>query len=427
LNKQSSPPWRFRGILLSGLAAVLVWLVMSRSLVAYLAVVAPEEALVLRSTYPTALLKLANTRLDLDSVDQDAPGPAAETSEQVRAWAELALLNEPLNARALRILGQLADGEDDERATQLMEAAAHRSIRESRAVHWLMQKSLEKEDYILAIYYADVLLRTRRRLAEQVMPTLAQMAENKEASGELKMVLAKNPPWRAHFFSTLLNSMSDARTPLDLLLSIKGTPAPPSASELYGYLNFLIGHKFYELAHYAWLQFLPPEQLSSAGLLFNGSFETLPSGMPFDWLIAHGPGVTIDIAARPDQDGQRALFMEFGYGRVEFGRVTQMIMLAPGAYRLTGKYKGQITGRRGLEWRISCAGGAPLGKSPMVTGGTPQWKAFEFSFTVPDADCRAQHLRLELAARSASEQLVSGALWYDELRISRSAESAELR
>jgi hypothetical protein len=40
------------------------------------------------------------------------------------------------------------------------------------------------------------------------------------------------------------------------------------------------------------------------------------------------------------------------HGRVEFGGVTQLIMLSPGNYRLKGKYKGQISGRRGLEWRV---------------------------------------------------------------------------
>jgi hypothetical protein len=58
----------------------------------------------------------------------------------------------------------------------------------------------------------------------------------------------------------------------------------------------------------------------------------------------------------------------------------------------------------------------------MVTGVTPAWKDFSFSFTVPSDDCRAQYVRLTLDARSASEQLVSGAIWYDELRISRRQE-----
>ena len=42
------------------------------------------------------------------------------------------------------------------------------------------------------------------------------------------------------------------------LLSLKATPTPPTADELDGYLTYLVDHKFYNLAYYAWLQFLLP-------------------------------------------------------------------------------------------------------------------------------------------------------------------------
>ena len=124
---------------------------------------------------------------------------------------------------------------------------------------------------------------------------------------------------------------------------------------------------------------------------------------------------------RPDDAGQRALYLELGPGRVEFGGVAQTLLLPPGPYRLRGKYRGEITGRRGLVWRIACAGasGPPIGQSPMMVGVSAPWKDVEFTFTVPATECRAQHLRLELDARMASEQLVSGSVWYDELTISR--------
>ncbi len=467
---------RFRIIVLAALAGFLVWQVISRSLVAYLAILAPESAVGLRPTDSTALLNLAlralnrdrardnltpagdaNSNLasqDTSDASEDArPSPAVErfafkpSSEihgadqagqreepssppalsrsldpQVRVWAELALVNEPLNARAFRILGQLAENASDvARAATLMRAAAQRSNRESVAIHWLMRDSFEKQDYASALYYADTLFRTRRNVLAYVMPTLAGIAENKDASGELKKLLAGDPPWRREFFAAVPNAISDARTPLDLFLSIKDTPAPPTSVDLRGYLNFLIGRNLHELAYYVWLQFLSSEQLASAGFLFNGGFEITPSGLPFDWGIVPGSGVTIDIVALPEQDDQHALFVEFGHGRVEFGGVTQMTMLAPGSYEFEGRYKGEIVGRRGLDWRISCAGSkeTPLGKSAMLTGTTPAWKDIKFSFTVPDTNCRAQNLWLNLDARSASEQLVSGFMWYDELRISR--------
>jgi len=55
----------------------------------------------------------------------------------------------------------------------------------------------------------------------------------------------------------------------------------------------------------------------------------------------------------------------------------------------------------------------------MATGASPKWKDIEFAFAVPSSGCRAQQVRLELDARMASEMLISGSVWYDELRIVR--------
>jgi hypothetical protein len=252
------------------------------------------------------------------------------------------------------------------------------------------------------------------------------MAEDAEARIALERLLAGNPPWRAKFLAVLPSGISDARTPLNLLLSLKDTPTPPTAVDLRSYLNFLLGHKLYELAYYTWLQFLPAEQLNSAGLLFNGGFESTPSGLPFDWVITPGSSVTVEIASPPDEAAERALYVEFGHGRVDFRGVSQLIMLAPGTYRLAGRYKGETAGRRGLKWRLACAGepSVVLGESAMAIGVASTWTDFEFGFAVPPA-CRAQRLDLLLDARSSSEKLVSGFLWYDELRISRASHTPD--
>ena len=444
--RQSNRYRRLRIVILAATGALLVWLVTSRTYVAYLGDAAPETALGLRSSDPEALLKRADSMLnprpspskeagpaDTTGADQANSNPAkpvqsaridGKKHDEIRKLAETALANDPLNAQALRILGQLAiDIGDEARAYKLMHAAGQRSNRESFAIFWLMLKSHKGGDYEAAIYYADLLLRTRSDAVNLVMPTLARMAETKEANGELKKLIAGNPPWRSQFFNVLPSNVTDARTPLDLLLSIRDTPTPPTPRDLRGYLNILIQRKYYDLAYYTWLQFLPPAQLSRTGLLFNGSFEITLSGLPFDWVASAGAGASVDTVAHPDQDGQRALQLQFDSGRVDFGGVRQMIVLAPGDYRLVGKYKGKITGRRGLLWRVTCVGAGRklIGESQMVLGVTRSWKEFDVTFTVPTTECPAQQVLLVHDARSASEKLVTGSMWYDELKISRIA------
>jgi hypothetical protein len=404
-------------VLFAALAAGLVWEVTSRTFAAFLADFGPEQALHIHPQQPNALLNIAQKKLD------------ASDGEQARRMAEQALLSDPLNARALRILGQIADlSKDEQRSWQFMQASVRQSLNETFAVAWLMIASAKRRDYVATTRYADVMLRTRPQLgSEVVIPVLARIAEDKESVVALKEMLSRDPPWRAQFFDALPVSITDARTPLDLLMALKHSSVPPAAAELHSYLNFLIGRKFYALAYYTWLQFLPPDQMTGAGFVFNGGFETVPSGLPFDWSITPGAGTAIEIDTVPDDDANRALFVRFEDGRVDFGRVAQLIMLAPAKYRLEATYKGTLPGQRGLKWRVTCVEGptTAIGESGMINGTSSAWKTVEFSFIVPDSNCPAQYLHLDLDARMASERFVSGEVWFDNVRILRAGDAAQ--
>jgi hypothetical protein len=425
---------RFRLLILGVLAVFLIWEVTTRGLASYLAESNPEASLRLRAGNPTAVLNLIQTKLaeaqqqarkQSSQGDQSSSfypaGLDATGAAQIRRWAEAVLRNDPLNSEALRVLGQLSDGAADKNQTRrLMQAAVRRSIRESVAVYYMMQDSYFRRDYEAALRYADVLLRTRPQVAAQVMPMLGEIAENRDGSWKLKQLLATNPPWRGQFFDSLPSVITDARTPLDFLLSVRENgSAPPTAGEIRSYVDFLINRGLYDLAYYTWLQFLPDEQLSRAGHLFNGSFEIEPSGTPFEWRFSQDTGATTKIASRPDDVGKHALFMQFGPGRAEFQGVRQLLMLSPGSYILKGQYKLDLISQRGLQWRISCVQATgPLAESSLHNGRLPDWTNFDVAFTVPSQNCPAQTLELASAARSASEQFMTGTAWYDDLLIS---------
>ena len=55
----------------------------------------------------------------------------------------------------------------------------------------------------------------------------------------------------------------------------------------------------------------------------------------------------------------------------------------------------------------------------MIFGVANTWREFSAEFDVPANDCRPQVLRLELDARSASEELISGTIYFDDLSIAR--------
>jgi len=117
-----------------------------------------------------------------------------------------------------------------------------------------------------------------------------------------------------------------------------------------------------------------------------------------------------------------ALHIRFGDGRVRFPEVSQVVFMGPGRYRLEGRLNGAISGKRGLRWQLRCASGARrvLAETDMLLGQAQQWQVFTLEADVPQpGQCRGQTLRLFHDARSASEELLSGEIWFSGLRLER--------
>jgi hypothetical protein len=437
--------------------SLLVFLVVSRTGAAFLSDRNPELALLLQVNEPHALGEIARRRMEAavlaqrsslqaatgaEPAGQATTPPAKGTStnveqrsrepreqspdvvfdtaeaEKISTAAIRAMQGAPLEVGPLRILAQLADAAGDkERKRRLLTAIVQRTKHEPLASYWLMLEAIERKDYAGVVHYADVVLSKHPSLAPHVVPALVQMAEFKSGDQELKERLKANPVWRSQFFRALPAAITDARTPLDIMLSLKGSTAPPTNVEIRDYLSFLIGRKLYEIAYYAWLQTLDPEILTQVGMVHNGGFEWTLTGAPFDWAIPRSAGATVEVRSS-GEGGSKALFVELQHGRIEFQPVHQSIVLAPGHYEISLRQKGDLAGRRGLHWVLQCNETAHrLAETPMLLGPNPSWKDVRVEFTVPADGCRMQQVRLALAARSASEQLVTGSAWFDDIKI----------
>ena len=402
--------------------AVIAAAIVARSLAPAIGGATPRLALALHPGNTAALLADAMTEF---GASEGKAG--AQTFPALKARLAEALASEPLNGSFYSMLGLIADAEGEKaRAAEFMRIAVSLSKRDNVAGAWLMRERFAAGDYAAATEYAGILLRGGYSIFETVTPILTRMLETSDGAAHVESLVLDNPQWRARYIEQMLPFVTDPRTPLRLMMAMKGAGADVSADSLRAYLTFLVNLKFYDLAYQTWLQFLPVAQLEDAGFLFNGRFVHEPSSAPFDWKLTTGVGYTADIAEWPGGGGDKALQVQFGEGRVETLDVVQTTVLRPGPYTLRGRYLGSVLGPRGLQWSMKCRDTwIAVGDGPLVQGAFADWRPFEWSFRIPEKGCVAQELRLTLAARSPSEQFARGTIWFDDLSIRRADTAAQ--
>ena len=420
---------------------IIIWSILTRSLPYALGSAQPDLALKLNPDNPIALIaKAENLRKKLVEIatmgERMRPvghetRPAGSEYEliaardalrdEIRELALRAIATEPLNARAFRLLAETSNDADQVRA--LMQMALQRSRRETVAAFWLLNDSFYRKDYKSALDYGDIVLRTRSRLGMRVLDYFAIIAEDIQGREMLVRQLLSDPTWRTEFFEALPGKTKKPETLLGLMTALQESGKSVTQKELEPYLNFLIKKDRIELAYNVWLQFLPKADLENIDLLTNASFEREPSGLPFDWRIGKGKNALAEIIPLAEEETHHVLHITFTDGRVQFPDIGQSITLKPGRYRFEGQLRGAINGRRGLRWRLRCLSRTKriLSETEMLIGKWRDWRVFRLEAEVPDLEeCRGQELLLLHDSRSASEQLLSGEVWFSNLRLEHS-------
>ncbi len=372
---------------------------------------APDKALQWRANHAAALFALAEEQVK-------NPATYREAGENARA----ALRAYPLEGRAYRILGQLAETEKKpEQAYKFFQKAAWYSPRDIESHLWLMNYSLQTENADAAVFHLDRMLRMRIDLLPQLAPTIAGLAVYQGSQDVLIHCLEKQPVWRTQAIGYIAS-----RTDAGQLYAVFFNRLAKSGNglnevEQQAWLNALNQSQQWPLAYLTWAAQLSNSQQLGLGNLFNGSFEHEPLGGEFDWKFEHVPGAVVDRVAHAGADGELALRVSFDDRRVPFNHVKQTLVLPAGRYRLSGiGLADDLRSEIGLVWAVACLGkGNVVAASEPIKGRSKDWQAFSVDFDVPASGCSAQILWLKLPARAPSEEEIGGTIWFDALRIQR--------
>lgn len=402
-------------LLLALLFAIIAgWRVVTLGLSDHYARANPERALSLRPDHAPALAAQA-----------EQLATAAKWTEAV-ASARQSITADPLQARSYRVLAGAAQAAGDgERAYALYRIAARHSPRDATARIWLFNHHLTANNTAAAMADLDALLRARPKLAPVLTETIYGMATRPELQAAFVASLQSRPPWRPEVLPWVVREAPDLDGVARLIEQLRLSPSGLEPAIAHDWIERLIRERRFEQAYLHWVAGLAPSARSVIGNIFNGSFELPLSGDGFNWRLEAVAGARSDLLPVAGRKGV-ALRLAFDDQRVPFNHLSQLLLLPSGHYQLQGEVMLEdLKTQRGLIWGLSCAeDGRAIASSEVLRGSSP-WRSFATEFEILSGNCEAQWLRLQLPARIASEQRISGTVWFDGLRVSRSPLSAD--
>jgi hypothetical protein len=349
----------------------------------------------LAETRPATAAKVWHDHPDVESTQtMTAIGDAARRGREVDpAWfqamndaaAKAALAPEPFLVRGVR--AQLSG--DSRVARSAFLAAQWRDPRSLPARYFLADEFFRSGDARAGLNEFAVLARLAPGGDEKVAPYLAAYAKDRANWPQLRTVLRSDSMLEDATLAALAADPANARTLLALADASHRTATSPWLPTL---LSGLVNTGQYAVARAVWAD-VAGVRIDPGQLLFDSGFANGDVPPPFNWALTSS---TVGLAER--QRGGRLHVIY--YGQEDGVLAAQLLLLAPGHYRMTMGISGDRAQARPLSWSLTCE----KSQTPFATTALDGAAARGWAFDVPAAACPAQRLELRGMSSDIAQQ-----------------------
>lgn len=188
------------------------------------------------------------------------------------------------------------------------------------------------------------------------------------------------------------------------------------------YVDFMIGNRNPAAAARGWTRYLACSGTGyDAGeAVFNGSFESKPTGNRFDWRISKADGVVADLDPSEHALGEQSLRLRFdGKKNVGDPGVQQAVYVEPGRYRLRAWVRTKdVSTDQGVRFRIVSDSAPGVSVETDNLRGTMDWTPVAYEFDVPKG---SELLRVAVTRKPSLkfDSNISGTAWIDAVSLTR--------
>jgi O-antigen ligase len=190
------------------------------------------------------------------------------------------------------------------------------------------------------------------------------------------------------------------------------------------YVDFLYKDHRYEDAARSWALYAADRGNAylESNWLFNGDFESQPSGSRFDWTMENlNDDVEVELDASVARTGARSLRVRFGgKANVAYSHTFETTFVTPGLYRFQAFVRSQgITTDQGIGFHIFDAeGSSPVDLKTEQVTGTTDWKQIEQIVRVPP-ETKLLTVQIVRARSWKFDSHIAGTAWIDAVTLAR--------
>lgn len=320
---------------------------------------------------------------------------------EVELLARRALENQAINAKALRVLGYVADTKGDpEAAEKYVRMAAKLSRREPGAQLWLIEAAARTGDVSKTLFHYDIALRTKPDTQAILFPRLLLAIEDPKIRGALKPFIHSENSWAGSFFSFANSNSKDLPTLVALVIESGGLKDLPSArSQNLALLGRLVNEGYFREARHLYLQ-LPR---AKAARLQQATFDVTDvdgGAGAVGWTISDDPDVGATFV-RTNNERQVVLSV-FANAATTKPVTSKLLYLPAGRYDFAAQLSQLDRGDRGyLKWQLRCPTAEALGAFWAIESGQ---RSVVAPIQIPAA-CPVQYLDLIVSGGSGQTGL----------------------